>query len=64
VDLRTNWKQEGSSIIVGLKEVSSGGEVSLVVKDDAYEGAAASVVVLDAAGNVVATQTTSVGEKS
>jgi hypothetical protein len=62
VDLRTNWRQETSSIVAAIKEVGASGEVSLAA-DDAHEGAAASVVVLDTAGNVLATQTTSVGEK-
>ena len=64
VDLRTNWKQAGSSIVAAVKEVGAGGEVSLAVPDDQYEGAAASVVVLDRDGKVITTQTTCVGEKS
>ena len=36
--------------------------LSLAVVDDKYEGAAASVVVLDASGKVVVSQTTCVGE--
>jgi hypothetical protein len=64
VDLRTNWKQAGSSIVAAVKEVGAGAEVSLAVPDDQYEGAAASVVVLDRDGKVITTQTTCVGEKS
>ncbi|MCZ2076047.1 MAG: BREX-1 system phosphatase PglZ type B [Bryobacterales bacterium] len=64
VDLRTNWKQPGTSIVAAAKEVGAGGEVSLAVPDDQYEGAAASVVVLDRDGKVITTQTTCVGEKS
>ncbi len=64
VDLRTNWKQPSSSIVAAVKEVGAGGEVSLAVPDDLYEGAAASVVVLDRDGKVITTQTTCVGEKS
>ncbi|MGB9610362.1 MAG: BREX-1 system phosphatase PglZ type B, partial [Bryobacteraceae bacterium] len=64
VDLRTNWKQAGSSIVAAVKEVGDGGEVSLAVADDRYEGTAASVVVLDRDGNVVTSQTTSVGGQS
>jgi hypothetical protein len=64
VDLRTNWKQAGSSIAAAVKQVGAGGEVSLAVPDDQYEGAAASVVVLDRDGNVIASQTTCVGGKS
>jgi hypothetical protein len=64
VDLRTNWKQAGSTIVAAAKEVGSGGEVSLVVSDDGYEGAAAVVVVIDSGGAVLSQKTTSVGEKS
>jgi hypothetical protein len=64
VDLRTNWKQEGTSIAAAVKEVGASGEVSLAVPDDAHEGTAASVVVLDRDGKVITSQTTRVGEKS
>jgi hypothetical protein len=64
VDLRTNWKQEGTSIVAAIKEVGASGEVSLAVPDDAHEGTAASVVVLDRDGKVITSQTTRVGEKS
>ena len=50
--------------MAAVKEVGAGGEVSLAVPDDQYEGAAASVVVLDRDGKVITTQTTCVGEKS
>jgi hypothetical protein len=62
VDLRTNWKQASSSLVASVKEVGSSGEVSLVVSDDKYEGAAAMVVLIDPAGGVLAQKTTSVGE--
>ncbi len=64
VDLRTNWKQAATSIVPAVKEVGTSGEVSLAVPDDAHEGAAASVVLLDREEKVIASQTTSVGEKS
>jgi len=64
VDLRKNWKQAQSSIVVCPKEVGASGEVSLTVEDDNYEGDAASVVVLDREGTVITTQSTCVGEKS
>ena len=64
VDLRTNWKQAGTSIVAAAKEVGTSGEVSLAVADDRYEGAAASVVLLDREDKVIASQTTCVGEKS
>jgi hypothetical protein len=62
IDLRTNWKQATTSIVVAPKPVGTSGEVSLAVVDDKYEGAAASVVVLDTSGKVVVSQTTCVGE--
>jgi hypothetical protein len=64
VDLRTNWKHAGSSIVAAVKAVGSGGEVNLVVADDKYEGSAAMVVLLDAGGAILNQRTTSVGEKS
>jgi hypothetical protein len=64
VDLRTNWKQESTSIIASAKEVGANREVSLAVLDDAHEGAAASVVVLDPDGKLLGSQTTRVGERS
>lgn len=62
VDLRLNWKQEATSIAATIKEVGASGEVSLAVADDMHEGAAATVVALDAAGNVLERQPTTVGE--
>lgn len=64
VDLRTNWKQESTSIVAAAKEAGAAGEVSLAVSDDSWEGAAASVVVLDSEGKVITTKTTCVGEKA
>jgi hypothetical protein len=63
VDLRMKWKDEKSTIVAGIKEIGTDGEVSLVVPDDAHMGAAAWIVALDANGNVITSQTTSVGEK-
>jgi hypothetical protein len=45
-----------------VKEVGPAGEASLAVADDKHEGAAAMVVLLDAAGKVLDRRTTSVGE--
>ncbi|MDE3196896.1 MAG: BREX-1 system phosphatase PglZ type B [Acidobacteriota bacterium] len=64
VDLRTSWKQAATSIAASAKGVGANGEVSLAVPDDDLEGTAASVVLLDRDGNVIASQTTRVGEKS
>ena len=62
VDLRTNWKQETSSIAASPKEVGPTGEQSLVVADDSLEGHAATVVVLDGVGNVLDRKATTIGE--
>jgi hypothetical protein len=62
VDLRLNWKLESSSIAAVVKEVGPAREASLAVADDQHEGAAAMVVLLDAAGKVLDRRTTSVGE--
>ncbi len=63
VDLRKNWKEQATSIVAARKALDANGEASLVL-DDTHEGAAASVVVLDVDGNVIAHQTTCVGEKA
>jgi hypothetical protein len=62
VDLRLNWKQESSSIVASVKEVGAAGEASLAVADDDRLGDAATVVLLDSAGNVLDRRTMSVGE--
>lgn len=62
IDLRSNWKQPDSSIVAGVKEAGSDSEVSLVVIDDSHEGAAATVVLLDSADNVLDRKATTVGE--
>lgn len=61
IDLRLNWKQ-AKSIAASAKEVDAQGIGSLAVRDDSHEGAAASVVLLDAAGQVVDHQPTTIGE--
>jgi hypothetical protein len=63
VDLRKNWKEQATSIVAARKALDANGEASLVL-DDTHEGAAASVVVVDVDGNVIAHQTTCVGEKA
>lgn len=62
VDLRLNWKQATTTIAASAKEVGPAGEASLAVADDAHEGAAATIVVLDTAGNVLDRKPTTVGE--
>jgi hypothetical protein len=64
VDLRLNWKQANTSIAASTKEVGPAGEASLAVADDSHEGAAATVVVVDAAGSVLDRKPTTVGEPS
>lgn len=64
IDLRLNWKQASSSIAASTKEVGPASEASLAVADDAHEGAAATVVVVDAAGIVLDRKVTTVGEAS
>lgn len=61
-DLRLNFKQPTSSIAASAKELAPNGEASLAVWDDKHEGAAASVVVLDASGRVLDYKPTTVGE--
>ena len=61
IDLRQNWKQ-AKSIAASPKEVDSQGIGSLAVRDDSLEGSAASVVLLDAAGQVIDHQPTTIGE--
>jgi hypothetical protein len=62
VDLRTNAKQPGTSLVASAKELDASGEASLVVSDDKHEGAAAVVVVLDRGNNIVDRRSTTVGE--
>ena len=64
VDLRLNWKQADTSIVASTKEVGPAGEASLTVADDAHEGAAATIVVVDVSGTVLDRKTTTVGEVS
>jgi hypothetical protein len=64
VDIRANWKDASTSIVAALKAPDSEGQVSVVVPDDAREGAAAVVVLLDNNGKVVARATTTVGGDS
>jgi hypothetical protein len=62
VDLRLNWKQASTTIAASSKEVGPAGEASLAVADDSHEGAAATVVVLDATDSVLDRKPTTVGE--
>jgi hypothetical protein len=62
VDLRLNWRQPSTSVAAVVKEVGFAGEVSLAVPDDAHEGSAATIVVLDSGGNVLDRRPTTIGE--
>jgi len=56
------WPEDGStSLSTGPKPVDAEGTVSLLVPDDEHVGMAAFLVVVNAAGTVLAKSTTSVG---
>lgn len=61
VDLRRNWKHASTSVATAPKPLDMTGQVSLVVPDEALEGTAAAVVLLDAYGKVVTSAATTVG---
>lgn len=61
VDIRTKAALEESSLVAHLR-VLDNGKASVAVEDDANEGTAAFVVVLDSAGHVVQKKSTTVGE--
>lgn len=62
VDIRLNWRLANSTIAASTKEVGPASEASLAVADDSHEGAAATVVAVDAAGNILDRKPTTVGE--
>ena len=61
VDIRTKAALADSTLVANVRTLESG-KASLAVEDDANEGTAAFVVVLDAGGNVVQKKPTTVGE--
>ena len=61
VDIRTKAALADSTLVANVKALENG-KASLAIDDDANEGIAAFVVVLDAAGNVVQKKSTTVGE--
>ena len=61
IDIRTKAALADSTLVAHVKAVDNG-KASLAVADDANEGTAAFVVVLDSAGNVVQKKSTTVGE--
>jgi hypothetical protein len=60
VDIRTKAGDAGSSL-ASPKPVDSEGKAGLLVEDDAFDGTAASVVLVDASGRVVAKRPTAIG---
>jgi hypothetical protein len=63
VELRRNWKlvdPEGQRI-AAAKDLGINGQASLAVERDEYEGTAAMVVILDAAGRVLDYRATTIG---
>ncbi len=61
VDIRTKAALADSTLVANVRALENG-KASLAVEDDANEGVAAFVVVLDAGGNVVQKKPTTVGE--
>jgi hypothetical protein len=60
VDIRAK-PADGTTSLASAKDVPEGGQVSLIIPDDDQLGCAAVVVLLDAAGRVVAKQPTTIG---
>ncbi len=60
VDVRSNWKQAATSLVLAPKAPGQGGQVSLAVRDE-FEGQAVMVVLLDTNGQVLDKQSTLVG---
>jgi hypothetical protein len=61
VDIRTKAALADSTLVANVRALENG-KASLAVEDDANEGTAAFVVVLDAGGNLVQKKPTTVGE--
>lgn len=61
VDIRTKAALADSTLVAHVRTLENG-KASVAVDDDANEGTAAFVVVLDSAGNVVQKKSTTVGE--
>jgi hypothetical protein len=62
VDVRSNWKQPETSLVLAPKVVGDAGQVSLAVRDEA-EGHAVMVVLLDDRDQVLDKRSTMVGEE-
>ena len=61
VDIRTKAALADASVVAKVKALE-GGRASVAIEDDAHQGSAAFVVVLDAAGAVVQKASTTIGE--
>ena len=61
VDIRTKAALADSTLVAHVKTLENG-KASLAIDDDASEGTAAFIVVLDATGHVVQKKSTTVGE--
>jgi hypothetical protein len=62
VDIRRKANAPDTSLTSAPKATDANGQASLIVPDDEHAGAAAVIVALDAAGNVLAKQSTTIGE--
>jgi hypothetical protein len=62
VDLRTKVNVPNSTLAAVPKETDSSGQASLLIPNEDYAGMAATIVVLDKAGNVLTKQATTIGE--
>lgn len=62
VDIRTKANAVDTSLTTAPKTTDASGQVSLIVPDEDQNGAAAVVVLLDALGNVLSKQATTIGE--
>lgn len=62
IDLRTKVTIPDSTLVAAPKETDSNGQASLLIPDEDHVGMAASIVVLDKAGNVLTKQATTIGE--
>jgi hypothetical protein len=61
-DLRTRHSEPDSSVLGGAKPVPGTGKISFLVTDEKKMGEAATLVILDEVGKVVARQTTIIGD--
>lgn len=61
LDVRRHAGDPASSLVLSPKPFKAGGKASVVVEDDDLEGESAYAVVLDAAGQVLAQRSTTIG---